>query len=492
MISLNHAPRLVLGMASDAPAADATVAFAQASRRAKQSESAFDIRDLTAALAEVEGQAESGLRFQYAVPADPGCLLGDADYQDRDAQARDSLVAAMDYLWQWKWQEAGEAAKSVLMETNREDLRDEALNVLAAAEAMSGNFDKAESALRQAVEGEWNFALQQNLGIIAMTTDPALATSQSSYWLDAAETADDRESAIFFVLKMWSDHRAEDEEVPEEILGSFRSALGSQLSEETFAFLGTFLAQRDSEWTSKPSNWATSPHATSLTAELVMARAEGLETFVEFLIEQADATHPEIVRERDRLINGLVEAMFDEDPAIGAASMGLGLVDGGVPCNSLNTALLRMLTVREICMYFNENDGEPKVEFLDYLIEVHAYTKTLEDPDLKEYLEDVLSNSASMFAFGYVRGRYKELDHFDEPLSMILAMSQRWGSRRRLNKPEARGIAAEIQSWATEVRAVVHKIQTLPINEDVSKFVVELNGMQQQANRMASEILGKL
>ena len=424
-------------MASDTPAADATVAFARASRRAKQSESAFDIHDLTAALAEVEGQAESGLRFQYAVPADPGCLLGDADYQDRDAQARDSLGAAMDYLWQWKWQEAGEAAKSVLMETNREDLRDEALNVLAAAEAMSGNLDKAEAALKQAVEGEWNFALQQNLGIIAMTTDPALAASQSSYWLDAAETANDREAAIFFVLKMWSDQRAEDEELPEGILQSFRNALGTQLSEETFAFLGTFLARRDSEWASKPSNWATSPHATSLTAELVMARAEGLETYIDFLVEKADTTHPEIERERDRLIEELVEAMFDDELAMGPASIGMGLVEGGIPCNSLNTALLRMLTVREICYYFNENDGEPKVEFLDYLLEAYAYSKTVDDPDLKEYLEGVLSASASMFAFGYVRGRYQELDGFDEPLSVILAMSQRRGSRRRLNKPEA-------------------------------------------------------
>jgi len=492
MIELKHAPRLVLGVASDAPAADATVAFAQASRRAKQSESAFDIQDLTAALAEIEGQTDSGLRFQYAVPADPDCLLGNADYLDGDAQARDSLVAAMDCLWQWKWQEAAETAKSVLIGTKREDLRDEALNVLAAAEAMSGNLDKAEAALRQAVEGEWNFALQQNLGIIAMTTDPALAASQSSYWLDAAETADDRESAIFFVLKMWSDHRAEDEEVPEEILRSFRSALGSQLSEETFAFLGTFLARRDSEWTSKPSNWATSPHATSLTAELVMARAEGLQTFVEFLIEHADATHPEIMRERDHLINDLVETMFDEDSAIGAASVGLELVEGGVPCNSLNTALLRMLTVREICMYLNQNDGSPKDELLDFLLEVHAYTKTVEDPDLKEYLETVLDASASMFAFMYVRGCHENLDNFNEPLTTVLVMSQRWGSRRQLNKPEARRLAMTIQSWAGEVRAVVQKIQSLPMKDEVSKLVVELNEMQQQANSMANQILGKL
>ena len=492
MIELKHAPRLVLGMASDAPAEDATVAFAQASRRAKQSDSAFEVQDLTAALAEVEGQAESGLLFQYAVPADPECLLRNADYQDGDAQSRDSLVAALDHLWQWKWQEAGEAAKSVLMGTNREDLRDEALNVLAAAEAMSGNLDKAESALRQAVEGEWNFALQQNLGIIAMTTDPALAASQSSYWLDAAETANDREAAIFFVLKMWSDQRTEDEELPEEILSSFRNALGTQLSEEMFAFLGTFLARRDPEWVSKPANWASSPHATSLTAELVMARAEGLDTYVDFLVEKADVTHPEIERERDHLIEELVESMFGEDLAMGAASIGLGLIQGGVPCNSLNTALLRMLTVREICYYFNENDGEPKVELLDFLLEAHSYSNTVEDPDLKEYLEKVLNASASMFAVGYVRGRHEELDHFDEPLSMILAMSQRWGSRRRLNKPEARMLAKDIQSWAAQVRAVVEKIQMLPIEEEVSKFVVQLNAMQQQANRMATQILGKL
>ncbi|MDA9890819.1 hypothetical protein N9D51_01350 [Actinomycetota bacterium] len=101
MIALDNAPRLVLGMASDAPASEALVAFARASKRIKEQDSPFDVSDLTSSLAHIEGHSNETLRFEYAVPADTDWLRNKEDFGDGDVRASELLTAAMDFLWQW-------------------------------------------------------------------------------------------------------------------------------------------------------------------------------------------------------------------------------------------------------------------------------------------------------------------------------------------------------------------------------------------------------
>lgn len=496
MIPLEHAPRLVLGMPSTTPVADATVAFARASRRLRSSESApFEIKDLTSALSQLEGHASDNLYFEYKVPADPSTQHLDPSREAQDSAAHQQLLLSTEHLLEWRWVEAKEAAKQVLRDTQSEDLRDEALNVIAAANALLGDLDAAIAALKQAVEGQWNFALQQNLGILALKVDPILAANQSTYWLDAAESLDDRERAIFLVLNMWSSSADDEGEIdlPERIRDSFRQALGSSLSDSTFAMLGLFLARHDSDWVSEPANWMSSPHFGTQPAALIMARAEGYEEFVDYLVEQSASQNPQVVQARDNFISQLVDAMFDEEAAMWAAGFAMNMVEQGLPCDSLNNALLRAMAVREICIYLRDNNGEPKDDFINWLVEVQQFAKQQTDEDLKAFITDILTSAATLYVLGFITARDAEIDRFAEALTTVHAFSQRWGSRRRLNKGEARRLALDVRSWALETQSTIDRLSDLPVtNDQVRAYLSDLTSRQSQIGRMANEILEKM
>ena len=494
-MKLEHAPRLVLGMPSYTPNEDATVAFAKASRRLKGSDEApFDIKDLTAALSQLEGHVGSDLTFEFKVPASRQVVELGAEAFGGDAGAHSELTRALDLLFQWKWAESVDAAKEVLRATDREDLRDEALNVIAAASAMSGDTAAALSALKQAVQGEWNFELQQNLGILALGEDPDLAAEQSTYWLDAAGSREDRERALFYVMSMWSSLEHEDRvELPTRIRDSFRSALSEDLSIETFALLGLFLARNDSEWAASPANWIRSPHSATDVAGLVMARAEGFESFIDFLVENATNQTGEVARAREGFISELIDVMFDDEPAMWAASLAMGFVDRGLPCDSLNNALLRLLAIREISIYFRTADGEPKDDFINWLVDVDAYLKTVTDEELRNYIRGMLASSTTLFMLVYISARDTELDHMAEPLQMIHSMSQSWMTRRRLNKPQARSLAQSTLEWANETGQMIAKFRRLPLPDaEAKEFLDDLARRQGLVLAISNETLRNL
>lgn len=498
MIALEHAPRLVLGLPSTAPATEATVAFARASRRVRTNESApFDVKDLTAALSQLEGHANDGMYFEYKVPADPAVEHLDDARRNVDGKAHEHLVEAMQCLMNWDWSEARDVAKLVLLETQSEDLRDEALNIIAAASALMGDMDSAIAALKQAVEGQWNFSLQQNLGILALKVDPVLAAHQSTYWLDAAESREDRERAIFLVINMWAASGDEEEdhglEIPEKIRGSFRDALRSDLSSSTFALLGLFMARNDGTWMADPQNWMSSPHFGTDLAALVMARAEGFEHFVDFLVEQASSENPEIVQARDNFISELVDAMFEEDDSMWAAGLSLKLVEQGLPCDSLNNALLRVMAVRKICLYLQENGGEPKDELIDWLLEVQHFSQQQTDQELKEFIHGILVNASALFILRVISVREAEMMRFSDPLATVHSYSQRWTTRRHLNKQQARMLTFEVLNWANQTQSIIDRLRELPVpSEEISEMLNVMASRQAQARYLVSEILEKL
>ena len=496
MLKREHVARLVLGMRSTDPVTDATVALARSTKRLKTLTNApFDIKDLTAALSQLEGHATDEVAFEFKVPANTDLVNTDLSKRPEDADAHASLTSSIDTLLRWDWLGAKKHAKDALSQTHSEDIRDEALNVIAAASALLGDLDAAKSALQRAVEGEWNFALQQNLGILALETDPELAAQQSTYWLDAASTTGDRERALFFVLKMWSNLESDDDddvEIPQRIRESFRSALNEELTASTFVTLGLFLARNDSEWTKQPINWVRSPHFTSDIGSMVLARAEGLDSFVDFLSEHATNSDPEITQARENMISQLVEAMMERDSAIGAASVAIKFVESGLPCDTLNSALLRPLAVREICLYLQDEEGEAKDEFVDWLLEFKYFAQSLDDEDLRDFVHDMLVNASKFFIFGYAEARNAEFQVLSEPLGTVYQLSRNWGTRRQLNKPEARRLAIHVQQWAARVQYMINKFASLAIEDgDVEDLISDLNDQERKAAGMAKFILEK-
>lgn len=495
MLSLENAPRLVLGMWSTAAPDDATVFFAKAARRSKSMPDApFEVSDLTAALSQIQGHAEDEIRFEFKVPANELLFASDVRVNEGDEEAFAILLESINCLLEWKWFEAIALSKQTLLKTETESIRDEALNVMAAGLALSGDVDAGIAALKKAAEGEWNFSLQQNLGILALRVDPELAANQSTYWLDSAESAEDRQSAIFFVLKMWSSWENDSEfELPIRIRDSFRMAVRQDLSVNTFSMLGMFLARQDSEWISKQSNWDSSPNFHTEVTGMISARAEGVEEFISFLAKNARSADAQIAQARSNFISEMIESMMEEESALWVVTFSMNLVESGLPCDSMNNALLRVLAVREICLYMRENGGEPKDIFADWLIDVLRFNATLQDPDLREFLDDMLMKASTLYTLAYLRPRMDELEQFFNPLTTVHAMSQRWSTKRRLNKPEARQMATELRNWSIQVNGQLEKLRLLPaLDEQMSTFVTDLAKNQRTVQQMSNDILGSI
>lgn len=494
MLRAEYASRLVLGLASTAPNELATAAFAKASRRIKLiDDPPFEIKDLTAALSQIEAHSNDHLHFEYRIPANIEILNPVDTWSTSDKNSQNVLSEAINLLLEWNWDGARAKAKEVLQATDREDLRDEALNVMAASLALSGDMEGAMAALKSAVEGEWNFALQQNLGILALQSDPLLAANQSTYWLDSATTTEDRESAIFYVLKMWSNAEGEEDfEIPKKIKSSFQSALISGLSEDVFVQLGMFLARTDAAWIISNSDWKTANSRLTTITRMIVARAQGYEEYIDFLVAEASSSEAAVSRVREDFISQIIDNMLEEGEAMGSASFAIQFVDGGLPCSTNNEALLRILAVREIGLYFRDREDEPSEKFIGWLEEAQRYVVKLPNEDVRGAITEIIGASSTMLTIHFIQARQRDIEKFDTALLTIYDMSQRWGTRRRLNKNEAIQIARTTLDWAGDTDKTITRLKSLPTDEKIRTFLNNLSARTAQVGSMSRSVLEKM
>lgn len=492
-MKLHYVPHLVLGVTSAATPDEASVGFARAAKRVKRMEDPpFSVEDLTSALALIEGSGDDSLTFSYCLPANPDVLknwdisraeaaVAQAE-QDAEQAALGSLQIALNLLLQWKWAEAESSAKDALRLSHVEAVRDEALNLLALALAMRNEDGKAIAALKQAVEGEWNLALQQNLGILAMENDPELAVTQATFWLESAQTVEERESALFRVLGMWMSLQedAEDDDddeapLPPRLRDSLRRALTEDLSRDTFQSLGTFLARRDRDWIIKPSNWARSVHGNSVVANLVLARAEGFGEYMDYLVENTNNPTAAIQSEINSLIQGMNQLMIREDDAIGPASVCIGLFDKGLDYSNFERVLARPLTVREICLSVSEDDGEPVEKVLDWLEAAKDATAKLDiSAEAREMLNDILGSAGNLVSAIYHDSRLTDAQRVQENLMEINSLHSYPGGRRRIDRNGLRRAAHSMQTWVLDTKRIHGKCLRLMTDDDLKQAWAQL------------------
>ena len=462
-----HAPHLVLGARSDADLGDVTAAFARASRRVKTlDDPPFTIEQLTSALAQVESVGDAQRRFVFKVPADPGAILfaseGDAQTYlssqnelDAERQASAHLTCAMAALHVWAWQSAQEHARDALRLSSLERTRDEALNITAAALAQEGQTDRAIAALKQAVQGDWNYALQQNLGILALEEDPELAAHQASFWLDAAATSEDRVSAIFMVLNMWmelQDDEGEDElELPEKMSQSLRDAMSSDIPEDVFSLLGMFLARNDVDWVARATNWITSPHADSIAARMILARAQGVEAFMDFQTTNAGSTNPQVRSSIDALLRNINQAMLEEDEAVWAAVVAMRLLEAGLDTSSLDRIAVRALAAREIALHMRRQGNEPTQLVFDWLKFGHRAVASLDiGEDGKDFLTGLLNLGGEAVSRVYLASRFNDIERMTQMAAEIDYMMSGFMRRRKLDHSAVRSASSTISEWCAD------------------------------------------
>jgi hypothetical protein len=472
------APSLVIGVSSQADRAELGKAFALASRRLKTStNSPFTIEQLTTALADLEEQLKTPrLRLWYRVPANSSVVrtnqvvavrgvrydidnmpsdleLVQAQAADREGFAYLTLAAAIKTLYNWNWDTAGDLARTCLRLSKVEELRDEALNVLAAALLARGEASRALDALRKAVEGEWNLTLQTNLAVVASETDPATAIEQMSYLIAGAENSDQRLQAALLAVALWSRSQQEEkgsedqddfDPPPRSVLTAIYGLINSNdLTEENFYDLGMFLARVDSDavvgasnpssvgglqspdldlphipeaWKEPAKNhWLSeSPYRNSPSARLVEARARGLlQHIAEFgPIAKArdDRSRPWIMNAIDQYVKTLSRIMVsDDDPKRKkfALVQSYNLLDSGLPSNSLHRVMVLVVMILNLELALAE-DGSPHDVLDEWLAAAFEQVKQSTFPmegDERETMQGAISAAAATL----LRYRHKEI-----------------------------------------------------------------------------------
>jgi hypothetical protein len=374
------APHMVLGLPSTSSHDEAIRAFALRSRKVKATaDSPYSMEDLTAALSEIEhGSRDGAVSLRYAVPCDsqvyvPGAsflhggatidasasldvLVGVMPSPDQLQSAGLTLLAAAtNSLLDWRWADAGVLARECLRVATGEDVRDEALNVLAASLAMQGEPEKALHALQKAVEGKWNLPLQVNLAVIATTEDPSVASSQMSFIIDGATSAEEKLQATRLAIRLWRESQGDelddddrDPPAPQLLAAIYGVLMAKDLTEEDFFDIGRFLARIDSDDTKLNTAIASSAFSDSLSAKVIRARRADFSEYVNALV-QASARdrhreRPWIQDEVDTLVFAVNSRLADGDKDDSASlSIAFGLLENGLDCSNFPRIALRFL-----------------------------------------------------------------------------------------------------------------------------------------------------
>ena len=120
----------------------------------------------------------------------------DSEGNSNTLLAKRFLKDAFNSLLYGEWNRSIQKSKEVLRISKDESFRDEALNIMACGYWQLGEDDKAITALKTALEGEYNPALQVNLGIVAQQLDPSSAINHLIDLADEAPTLEQKYQCI--------------------------------------------------------------------------------------------------------------------------------------------------------------------------------------------------------------------------------------------------------------------------------------------------------
>ena len=499
-------PHVVLGIPTHADREAASIAFARAARRVRNNASSpFSISDLTGALAQIEANSgDQPYRLQYALPADPRVYrpghrlvltdgphdetsdldpLFDFDVSDQQRPALGFLFlnAAIFRLFQWEWTRAEAYAKQCLKLSTQEEVRDEALNVIALSLAIRGQFAPAIDALRKATEGQWTLGLQVNLSILNYETDPRAAIRQMAFLISGERDSQRRLKACRLAIELWRRNeqalsQSGHDQPPYEVLHASRLLLAdAEISEEDFYQLGNFLAQTDPDALKHSRCVEVSPHRRTPSGALILARMDGFDEFLKRLVSATpseETLRPWIRQDLDNMIHAAV-GLFAEDPKSGVAtSVSLCLVTSGLDNTSLDRVLLKGLLVQALVSLCESPDECPKEDTINWLSEAKMGLRNLQLVDEQQELAvNVLQVSSSQLGIAFLRSNI-ELGQQAE--GMVNRVSEVIGSARHssmINRGAVRDALSGVFEWMRSVETLFPRLIALADDTQVKNHL---------------------
>jgi tetratricopeptide (TPR) repeat protein len=389
-----------------------------------------------------------------------------------------ALHAARTRLYEWDWQGAVDFSKRCLKVSKNEQVRDEALNLLACAHHQLGNEHEAIQALKSALEGDYTAALQANIGVVAAGLDPRTAAEHLGHLVTEAPTQALRVAAAMRAVALWRSlpEPWEQDEANQEILPSvlregLRSLIALPLEVDDFRVIVRLLANWDAEWVKNPANLRGSPHANSVEAHLYAALATGYPDFVKALAP-ALLEHPDakwLADERDELVEAGIRTLLDDEPSIGAALFGIEIIDARVPLEARRRIPLVALSVATLTANIDSEEGEPKEQFLDWLIAASKDLTTLDQESMERFrgpLEFAFTRiGVSIGAF-----REKQLNEVVEAYGNItnqLRGMLRWN----INRSAVRQATDPLINFTSDTRRLLNKVLPFIVDEELKKAI---------------------
>jgi hypothetical protein len=509
------APHLYLGVASHSSKADCGTGFALATRRLKASAStSITIQDLTSALSAAEQGSDSEFRLVYAVPANPrivssaesidilGRRFGLEDrlesvsingltHEDVERVCSFLLKCAMVRLWSWEWDGAASAAQQCLRYSRDEDVRDEALNLLAASLAMRGEVGKAIDALKQAVAGRWNLNLQGNLVLLASAESPELAVEHLAHFVLGARTPRERLGASRMAVSIWS--RVSEKNVggtntpmPRQVIDSFYELLKqSGINEEEFFDLGLFLVDTDDNKRKVSDTIRASAHWQTPSARLLSSHVESFDAFSIALVEAENrgelSTRPWLSAKLNEMVQTLNQMFVSDDVENKPVGFAYGLIDNGLRCNTIERVSLLAFMVWHLRDVFTDENQVPKDEFANWIVAAHNLTRSREalpwqNEEHHDLVKGFVQSALNALTFLYYRGYWNMAIQVETDVQSVLRESQRWFPNREGLRQSAQGIV----SWADGVQASLGPLHSRCNDAELKPHVDKLLGFVKQ------------
>jgi len=506
------APHIVLGLPSTSSHDEAIRAFALRSRKVKTStDSPYSMEDLTAALSEIEhGSRDGAVSLRFAVPCDARVYRPDASFvhsggtlnasasidalvgvmpspDQIDSAALTLLAAATNSLLDWRWSDAASLARECLRVARDEEVRDEALNVLAGSLAMQGEPEKALRALQKAVEGKWNLTLQVNLAVIATTEDPSVASSQMSFIIDGASSAEEKLRAARLAIRLWRESQGDelddddrDAPAPQLLAAIYGVLTANDLTEEDFFDIGVFLARIDGDDAKLNAAIASSAFASSLSAKVIRARRASLSDFVDALVQTSskDKKHelPWIQDQVDSLVFAVNSRLADgdkDDPI--ATSMAFDFLENGLDCSNFPRIALRFLLEMRLPKVIT-SDAAPSGKFVTWHRDAkQAITSSkfeTEQLDILKGLEQGAGNTLGALTHRY----YLDIGiKTEEAFNVVTQRTRGFINRMTVDKAAVKTICTQINRACSEAIVAYSAVIPFVSNAELKKDMSSIN-----------------
>jgi hypothetical protein len=523
VLSPSNAPHLYLGVDSKADSASLGAAFAKATRRIKvDNQTGISVQDLTSALSAAERRTESALILQYQVPANPDvipdtavCTVGTQEFlldtdvasfpvdkvpaEKAEMTASFLLKSALLALHQWKWSEAVLRGQHCLHLSRNEDIRDEALNIIAAALAMQQEPQKALAALKQAVTGRWNLNLQGNLVLIATSISPLDAVEHLSHLILGAESAKQRLEASRMAADLWAQLNKEltgdaAPPLPRAVLDALYDLMKqSGLTEEEFFDIGIFLAESDVNEFQKKGVVRESPHCASVSARMVSAASQGFGEYAIALV--AAETKGEMVgrlwlqSRLDAMVGSLNDLFISEEAAQKPVDFAFGLIDNGLSCKTLERLSLLSFMVWHLQDIFTEENEVPKDEFVMWMIDAYRTINAAgafgdRNPDHVELVKGFVQSATNALMFLFFRGAWNQGIEVERHVNSLIQEGQKWFPNRTAMSHKAR----EIVNWSDGVTRSCQPLRLRCSDDELNTKVDELLGFVSQFKSLVSHL----